>query len=124
MVLAPPARIEGLFDLIAHRFGFGTEPEGIAPTISVGTTVVVAAPAQPRRVVLILVNLGAASIFITPEGVPSSSNGILLAANGGNITLIWDEDFDLLAREWRAVAASGTNALFRLSRVLVPLPAR
>ncbi|MBA7592591.1 hypothetical protein ES708_34779 [subsurface metagenome] len=51
-------------------------------------------------------------VYLGHTSQVSSTNGYYLAALGGHIGMIWDEDGELVGREIWAVAASGTPTIF------------
>lgn len=69
-------------------------------------------PLNPRRLAFLIVNLGAAVSFISPSSGPSATKGILLSALGGSYACIYNEDFELVCREWYGSAAADLNACY------------
>ena len=59
---------------------------------------------NPRRIAFILVNLGTGIIHVSPQGDVSNEKGIYLVANGGTLTMVWTEDFEMPTFEWYAIA--------------------
>lgn len=101
-----------LAELITERLGVRTSarinPEGS----SLGTSAARVMGNNPNRVAFIFVNLSSNIIYLAPLEVPSSSNGIRVGTNGGSLSLVWDEDFDLTGYEWRGVADAAASSYF------------
>jgi len=108
-------------DVIKDRVGTTYVPTFNAPTATVGTTAAVLLTQNPSRVAFQIVNLGAFDIFVTPNGVPSATRGIRIAANGGTATAFWEEDGETTAWEWAAVAIGGASAVF-VQEILIARP--
>lgn len=66
---------------------------------------------DPDRVELTIVNLGTQTVFLSIRATVSTINGILIPPNGG-MTVLVDEDGEMVAYEWFAVSSSGTQQLF------------
>lgn len=69
------------------------------------------------RVGLLMMNLGSNNAFVTIGPTPSSTSGILLAANGGFITLNVRDDFTLCTRNWYGIANSSGVQIYVLEIV-------
>lgn len=69
---------------------------------------------NPNRVGLVIVNLDSANVFTCPDsaGAASATNGILLAPNGGNVTVRVDEDGPLSEFGWNTFCATKAAQLF------------
>lgn len=98
-----------LRDVIDSRFGVRTEAAVNREGDTVGTTQQTILAANPRRLAATIVNLGAAAIYLSPDSTVSASRGVRIAPSGGTFGLVFDEDFDLVAYPWVAIAdAAGT----------------
>lgn len=64
------------------------------------------------RVALVFVNLSANVIYLAPSTAPSATNGIYVAANGGNVSMTLAEDFALVCEEFYAIAIGGASAVY------------
>ena len=105
-----------LADLVSERLGTrAAAVENESGTTSVGTSAVVLLPLNPNRVAAIVINLSANTLYGAPKSVPSATNGIPVASNGGVMTLLWEEDFELTGYEWRFVATGVSSAVYVLS---------
>ena len=67
------------------------------------------------RVGLVIVNLGSNPVYVAMNAGVSSTNGILLAANGGLITMNVRDDFTIPSRQWWGLATGGTSQLYILA---------
>lgn len=101
-----------LRDFMRERMGVSTTPV-INPLISsVGTTATRLFRQNPNAVALLIVNLSTVAMYAGPFINPSSSRGITIGAGGGNLSLIWFEDFELVGMEWYIVADAAASNLF------------
>lgn len=75
------------------------------PTISTTPSVVV--PNNPDRVALVVLNIGAGTVFMSLSNTPSANAGIFLGANGGAVTMNVRDDGTLPSRQWSAVCPTG-----------------
>jgi hypothetical protein len=103
--------------LLRERLGATAHPEVNRTLTSVGVAAAQLFRQDPTRVAFLVVNLSANSIYISPEPTVSATAGILLGANGGAASAIWDEDFDLVGLEWFALAAAAASAIWTLELV-------
>jgi len=55
---------------------------------------------NPDRVALMIVNLSSGSIYVLPDENVSVEYGILLEEGGGNVSLNYKEDFDIVGFDW------------------------
>lgn len=84
-------------------------------SVSVGTSITRLVENDPDRVMLILVNLGSVPIYLQPGNTPSSSNGISLGQNGGNLIVNARDDGTLPTREWYGVSPGSASDCYVLS---------
>lgn len=82
-----------------------------------GTSATVLIDGSGDRVGLVIVNLGANNVYISTDSNVSTTNGILLSANGGNISMDVVRDFTFPSRRWWGIASGGTSACFVLELV-------
>lgn len=85
------------------------------PTIGVTLGIVVEASAD--RVALVMVNQGAADVFIATQPNVSITNGIRLSANGGSASLTLGDDFTLCSRRWYGISGGAGNQVYVLELV-------
>lgn len=69
------------------------------------------------RVGLIIINLGLNPVNIGLFASITATNGILLAPQGGLVSMTVRDDFTLPSREWWGIATGGTSQLYILEVV-------
>jgi hypothetical protein len=106
-----------LADLIAERFNRRVRAVANPELTSVGTTASILFNNNPNRVGFLVMNLSPNLMYVNITHEVSSSNGILLDANGGGFVGIWDEMFTPVAWAWWIVAAGAGSNLFSLEIV-------
>lgn len=82
--------------------------------VATSTTAAQAVPNNPDRLGLLIVNVGGDNVTLGLKQGVTASNGVLLAANGGSMSLDVREDFTLVTREWFAIATANTPNLYVL----------
>lgn len=99
-----------LKDILIREFGVETFPR-INPLVSiVGNTPVKILDNNPNRLAWTFLNLSAVPISIGFSNEVSSINGIYMAARGGGINFLWNEEFDLVGYDvWAIATAPGAN---------------
>lgn len=103
-----------LADLLKERLGVDTYERVSAPGFQVGTSIISVARQNPNRVALLFVNLSANTVYLSPDGVPSSTHGIALGANGGFLALNYRDDMSLCGMEWAGIASGAGSDIFVL----------
>jgi len=99
-------------ELVLARFGAPVNPVVNRSLSSVGATAARLFINDPDRLGFLVVNLSVNDLFIGPFPDVSATKGIRLGANGGNVSLVWFEDFEITAWEWFAIgSAAGTTLL-------------
>ena len=107
-----------LKDLLMERFSVKTRAvENPLNVTSLGATAQKLLSNNPNRLGFVIVNLSANIVYIGLENSVSSTKGIRLDANGGSSGCIWDEDFDMTAWAWWAVASGAASAIYVLEIV-------
>jgi len=101
-----------LSDLLHERLGIQTRNAESPVGSVVGVASALLLPNNPDRVGLVIVNLSANIIYISPRDPAAAAAGIRLDANGGWRSLIWDEDMELVAHDWYAIATGALSAIF------------
>ena len=108
--------VSSVRDLLQARWGVPLT----TPLHGVVTTAVGVAPGHilrqdAGRVGFLLVNLGGGVLYCIPKfptlAPPSSAQGIRVEANGGNLSVNWEDDGEMVAVEWQAVATAPTTLL-------------
>jgi len=64
---------------------------------------------NPNRISMVVVNGGSNDILIWTDPSVSSTKGIRLAANGGEIEFYYDKHLDLPAKEWWVISVASTS---------------
>ena len=101
-------------EYIKRKYGLLKRPKDVERTVNVSTTPTKVLDVDGDRLFVIIVNLGPYHAYLAPTGAVSTTLGIKISAQGGNMTLDVDEDGDLVVREWYAVAETGTTTLYVL----------
>lgn len=70
--------------------------------------------ADPERVSIFIINLSANTVYIGFTQQVSAANGILLSANGGNVSFNVDEDGTIVARAFFSTAAIDASQLYMI----------
>ena len=83
----------------------------VPSTVTVGVTLVKVVQANPDRVGLVMVNGGAADVFVWLDNSVSTSKGVRLTANGGSATLTVRDDFTRPAQEWDGISSGAGNVV-------------
>lgn len=114
MAAPPTPAPTGAALLLAQRqFGGALNEDEINP--SVGTVVEELLGGDPERVLVFILNLSANSVHVGLRNSVSSTNGILLAASGGNVSFNAVEDGTLPTRQFFVVAAAAASQLYVLT---------
>ncbi len=82
---------------------------------SIGVAAVRVLPNNPNRFAWTFVNLSPNLIYLLNSNLVSATNGIQVGASGGNVTAIWEQDFELVSNEWWAVAAAAASNFLVIS---------
>lgn len=101
-----------LSDAIQARFGVKTRPVDNPQNSVLSTTAIDILRQNPDRLAFTVTNLSGIVVFIHSSPAVSSALGYRLGVNGGFISFLADEDFDVVGYEWFAIAASGTPTIF------------
>lgn len=109
-----------LHKLIDQRFGVRTRGVQNRANVQQTTTAGRVMRNDSSRLAATIINLGANPVFITPDGQPSTTRGIRVGPSGGAVTLIWDEDFNLVGLEWFGLTDAGTSDVYVLEVVVEP----
>ncbi|GAI81527.1 unnamed protein product [marine sediment metagenome] len=103
-----------LADLLMERFKVRTRAvENPKAVTKAKDTAQIILSNNPNRLGFVIVNLGAEVCYVgLTREIEAATRGIRLDANGGIVSMIWDEDFDMVAWGWWIIAASGTPAVY------------
>lgn len=108
-----------LDELLKERFKVRTRAvENPKAITAASTTAQLILSNNPNRLGFVITNLGATVCYIgLGNDVTAATKGIRLDANGGSVSMIWDEDFIVVAWAWWIIAASGTPAVYAIEIV-------
>jgi len=98
---------------VEKKFGVKTRsvPNPLG-AIDVSTTVTEIVHGNPDRLSITIVNLGANDVYIAFDREVATDRGILLTANGGFLSLIADEDMELVGYPIFGVTPAGTSRVY------------
>lgn len=101
-----------LHDLVAQRFGGPIDAFYNRNGSTVGTTATQVLKIDADRLGAYIVNLSAAKITIAPFQAVNVTTGIIIAPNGGQLVLTFDEEFLTTGYEWWAIASKANSRIF------------
>ena len=101
-----------LADVIEARFGFHIRAEFPPYAKALSTTPELILKANPDRISWDIFNLGTVAVYLGHTESVSATNGYWVAANGGHVGMLWDEEGELVGYPLWAVAASATPTIF------------
>ena len=78
-------------------------------SIAIGTTATRIVANNPRRMQVMMVNVGSSPVYIGFDAAVSTSADIPLSGGGGSLTLLIDEDGELTTYDVYGIAAAGGN---------------
>ena len=99
--------------LAMRQFGGALNEDERNP--SVGVVIEELLGGDPERVLVFVLNLSANSVYVGLRETVSATNGILLAASGGNVSFNAVEDGTLPTRQFFVVAAGANSQLYVLT---------
>lgn len=108
---------KALYEFLTDEFGVKTTIVENPVVSQVATTVTQVFSSNPNRLALVIINLGAKSVYVAPSRDPSANKGIFLGASGGSMTLKWNEDFELVSHDWHAIAIGAASNVYCLEVV-------
>jgi len=103
-----------LIGLLQSRFGLKTHTLINPVVAAVGVAAIQIARNNPDRVGFIMINLSANIVYISPVIGVLATSGIKLDANGGLVSFVWDEDFELVSSELFAIATGAASDVYIL----------
>jgi hypothetical protein len=95
-------------EIIKDQLGVATRFVDDPEVTQVGTSDVMIAKPNNRRVGLVIQNLSANEIYVRPNYAASTTTGIKLLA-GGSISFNFRDDFVMPTFEWHAISNSGST---------------
>ena len=103
--------VKSLADLLEREYGVRTAHR-INPTGNVAFVAAVqpVLGSNPKRLGFVVVNMGAAPLWIAPRDAVADDYGIELVANGGTLNMKWSEDFEMVSLPYYGISnAAGTD---------------
>ena len=105
-------------ELIERRFGMVTKAVS-NPLVNEAQTAITRVLANnPNRLGWTILNLSANNVFVALDQGVSADHGILLAPNGGNASMRYEEDFEATCWAVWAVAAANNSDIFCLEVII------
>lgn len=99
-------------ELIEKQYGVKTTYNENPEVAAVQVTTTKVLSYNPRRLSFVFVNLSPVFVLIAPDSdvtlVPR--RGIYLVPNGGTLSMVWTEDFEMATMEWFAIADGAAAA--------------
>ena len=105
-------------DLLIDRVGVPLTPRFNAFTVLTTLPATRVLPANPTRVGWSIVNNGSFVVFALPGTRQVSPVGFRIEPDGGALIANWEEDGELVAQEWFAMAVGG-SAIVRTFETLI-----
>ena len=99
--------------LAMRQFGGSLNEDERNPVV--GTVVEELLGGDPERVLIFILNLSANTVHVGLRETVSSTNGILLAASGGNVSFNAVEDGTLPTRQFFVVSTAAASQLYVLT---------
>ena len=98
--------------LIESQFGVKTSYEINPITGTALTTVTKVLNINPNRLAFIVMNMGASAVYLSPSNTVAVGNGIIILPGGGGVTLVWNEDFNMVGLDWYAIADGANSDIY------------
>lgn len=96
-----------LHELIKKELGFNTVAK--EKNVTVSTSVSKILDNNPDRIMLLIMNTGSSSCYIGLTSEVTTTNGLLIDAQGGAVVFTYKEDGELVGREFWAIASADTT---------------
>lgn len=107
-----------LADLLRERFKVRTRAVENPKVTSVGLTAVLILSNNPNRLGFTIINLSGNVIYLSltneVNATANEERGIRLDNDGGHVSMIWDEDFDMVAWAWWAISTGADSQVYAL----------
>lgn len=110
--------LESVQDVLAERYGLRCTTRESPAALEVNIAIGLILPMNPCRLSLIMVNLSANNVWISPDTFVDASHGIQLVPNGGSFILNYREDLILASKAWYACAAANNSDFYWLEVTL------
>lgn len=99
-------------DIISKLYGVKTYTITNPANTALTTSSQQVAPADPGCLSLVFVNLGSVDAIIAPNNAPSTTNGVIVPANGGLVAYNFKDDLLLPTYEWFGIGNGGNTTIF------------
>lgn len=96
-------------EYLRQEFGGLFEPAKVLRTT--GATAVSVSGRNPECTAVIFVNTGANTVYLWTDNTVAAGNGIMLAANGGFLSLTTRDDMMLPTEDWWAISPAGASTV-------------
>lgn len=106
-----------LHEILESLYGVKTIAKVNSVVDDVDSTVKKILNNNPNRVSVIIFNLGASPIYVSPFNDVSSTKGMYVAPLGGSIVIQWDTDFTLVSNEFYAISALDNQSVMILENI-------
>lgn len=104
-----------LGELLDKQFGVKTRTVmDSLGVVNIGTSVKKILDNNPNRLAWIICNLSSNTLYIALTNDPSSSKGILVGANGGIVSMLWNEDFESTGWEIFGLGSSTNTYIYSI----------
>lgn len=74
---------------------------------------------DPNRLAATIVNLSAATFYLSPDRVPSATHGLRVGPTGGTLILNWRDDLHLVGLEWNGLSTVAASDIFIVETVSI-----
>lgn len=111
---------KSVHELLAERFGVVTTDRDNSELSQVGATAIRVLRSDPQRLGFTIINLSVNALHVGPFENVSATRGISVVPSGGSLSLVYDEDFALVAREWFAVAGGAGSDVLIIENIIEP----
>lgn len=98
-------------ELVEDRFRAPVNPVLNRSSSSVDATAARIMISDADRLGFLVVNLSVNDVYILTDAGVTTTRGIKIGPNGGSISTVWFEDFELVAWEWFGVAPIGASSI-------------
>ena len=110
--------INSVYDLISNEYNVLVSAADPTVNLSVGTSDVIIAKNNPRRLSLVIINLSTNVVYVKPGGIATTTSGIRLTPSGGSVSLNWRSDMHLPSLEWHAIASGAASTIYITSVIV------
>lgn len=117
MVQEVTDRPRSVYELIEQKLGVKVDYR-FGETAQIGTSTAVLARNDPGRAALVIVNLSANTITVRPVNPATTTQGIVLAASGGSVSMNWQDDLILPALVWNGISSGANSDVFVVEAII------